>query len=86
MVLSSTDNQIKARCCVPQRFVTDKFSAHLWLGTVARAFETEICSSPNELNIDEVCHIKPKELTSVVFDELLEAAMLEANNFAVDNM
>ncbi|KAG4073432.1 hypothetical protein HA402_000656 [Bradysia odoriphaga] len=86
MVLSSTDNQIKARCCVPRNFVTNKFSAHLWLSTVAKAFQTEICSSPNELNIDEVCHIKPKELTSVVSDELIETAMLEAEKFAVVNM
>lgn len=86
IVLSSTDNQIQARCCVPRDFVTDKFSAHLWLSTIAKAFETEVCQSINELSIDEVCHIKPKELTSVVFDDMLELAMLEANKFAMINM
>lgn len=82
IVLSSTDDEIKARCCVPLKFVTEKFSAHLWLTTVANAFETDICPSPSGFNKEEVCHMRPKKLTSVIFDEKLETAMQQANDFA----
>lgn len=87
IVLSSSDGEINARCCVPEKFVTEKFSAYLWLSTVANAFETElICPSPSGLHKDEVCHIKPKTLTSITFDEKLEAAMQQASDFARINM
>lgn len=86
IVLSSTAGQIKARCCVPRKFVTEKFSAQLWLTTVADTFETVICPSPSGRNIEVVCHMKPKKLTSVIFDEKLETAMQLASNFAKINM
>lgn len=86
LVLSSTDGQIKATCCVPQNFVTEKFSAHLWLTTVANLLGTEIYPPTSGLNRDEVCHMKPKKLTSVIFDEQLEAAMQQAIDFAKINM
>lgn len=81
IVLSSIDGEIKARCCVPANFVSEKFSAYLWLTTVANAFETELCSLSG-LNREEVCHMKPRKVTSVMFDEKLENAMQHANDFA----
>ncbi len=86
IVLSSTDDEIKARCCVPRSYVSDKFSARLWLSTVANGLETEICSSPSEDNLEEVCHTIPKKLTSIIFDERLETAMQQASDFARTNM
>lgn len=80
MVISLTNNFVKARCCVPQQFINDKFSAELWLREFSKAFKAHV-TPPKGQNPREVCIMKEKKVDPEKFDYLLKDAISFANAF-----
>lgn len=80
LVISKSDNIVKARCCVPKQFQTPEFNAEKWLKEFANVFKSQV-SAPKGQNPFEVCNMKGKK-TSTQFDEQLEIAMCKAQEFA----
>lgn len=82
LILSLTDEMIKARCCVPKNFVTDNFNAEKWLQSVSEVLKAQQ-SPPKGQNPAEVCNMKGKKITRESFDDLLNQAIIAADDFAL---
>ncbi|KAM7358050.1 alanine--tRNA ligase, mitochondrial [Cochliomyia hominivorax] len=84
LVISKSDNIVKARCCVPKHYQTESFNAEKWLKQFASTFKAQV-SAPKGQNPFEVCNMKGKK-TSTQFDEQLEIAMSKAHEYAVKHL
>ncbi|XP_011183669.1 alanine--tRNA ligase, mitochondrial [Zeugodacus cucurbitae] len=80
LVASMCDNVVKARCCVPKKFVSDHFDAEQWLREFAVVFKSQV-SAPKGQNSAEICNMKGKKV-STSFEEQLEEAIARAQTFA----
>lgn len=80
LVISMSDNIVKARCCVPKEFQTDDFTAEKWLKELAATFKSQV-AAPKGQDPNEVCNMKGKK-TSTLFEEQLEMAMQNAHRYA----
>jgi alanyl-tRNA synthetase len=81
LVISLTDNAVKARCCVPQQFTSDKFTAETWLREFAKHFKANV-APPKGQDPKEVSNMKEKKVDPEKFAELLRNAISTANAFA----
>ncbi|GLV40333.1 Alanyl-tRNA synthetase mitochondrial [Carabus blaptoides fortunei] len=82
IVISYSDDMAKARCCVPQNMVTDKFNAELWLNnTVVNVFKSS-SSAPKGQDATLVCNMKAKRIKKIHWDSLIEEALVSAKKFA----
>lgn len=81
MILSLTDHMIKARCCVPERLVSDKFDAEMWIGKIAPIFSAKVLP-PKEQNPKEAYNMKDRRVHPEKFEEHLKEAMSIARQFA----
>lgn len=70
---------------VVQDFINSNFSAKSWIDTVAKIFNGNV-SAPRGQKIEEVCNMKPKKVTSSIFEEQLEMACKAATNYANQNI
>lgn len=80
LVASMCDNIVKARCCVPKKFVSDHFDAEQWLKEFAVVFKSQV-SAPKGQDSTEVCNMKGRKV-STLFEEQLEEAIGRAQTFA----
>lgn len=80
IIISYTDNMVKARCCVPSHLVTESFNAELWLNEIAKIFKAQI-APPKGQNAIETCLMKEKFVSPSKFDGLLAAAIELGNEF-----
>ncbi|KAI8120807.1 mitochondrial, Alanine--tRNA ligase [Lucilia cuprina] len=81
LVISRSDNIVKARCCVPKQFQSENFNAEKWLKEFATIFKSPV-AAPKGQNPQEVCNMKGKKTQSTQFDEQLEIAMSKAHKYA----
>jgi alanyl-tRNA synthetase len=81
LVISLTDNSVKARCCVPQSFVTESFTAESWLREFSKTFKAQV-APPKGQDPKETCNMKEKRVESEEFDSLLNQAIEIATEFA----
>ncbi|XP_017473013.1 PREDICTED: alanine--tRNA ligase, mitochondrial [Rhagoletis zephyria] len=84
LVASMCESIVKARCCVPKKFISDQFDAEQWLKEFAAVFKSQV-ATPKGQNSAEVCNMKGKKV-STQFEEQLEEAITKANNFAVKRL
>ncbi|XP_058124882.1 alanine--tRNA ligase, mitochondrial [Anopheles ziemanni] len=84
LVISITDNQIKARATVPRSMVSERFNAERWLTEVANTFKAQT-AAPKGQNAAEVCNMKSRKVTKMDFESMLENALRAANKFAEGN-
>lgn len=81
MFLSYNDNSVRARCNVPQQFITETFNAEKWLQGVAQVFDAAL-SLPKTQSSAEICQIKAKNVHPKKFDGLLKQATEAAKEMA----
>ncbi|XP_030372872.1 alanine--tRNA ligase, mitochondrial [Scaptodrosophila lebanonensis] len=81
LVVSMCDNIVKARCCVPQQFISGQFNAEQWLQSFAATFKAQV-SAPKGQDAQAVCNMKGRKVTNQ-FEEQLEKALANANAFAL---
>lgn len=84
IILSRNEDEIKARCVVPQKDVDDNFNAKNWLSVVGNVFKSKV-ENPRGQNPLEVCFMKGKKVKHELFNEQLEDAIEEAKKFAMKN-
>ncbi|XP_067644666.1 alanine--tRNA ligase, mitochondrial isoform X2 [Eurosta solidaginis] len=84
LVASMCNSIIKARCCVPKKFISDQFDAEQWLKEFAVPFKAQV-AAPKGQNTAEVCNMKGKKV-STQFEEQLEEATTRANKFASNRL
>lgn len=84
LVVSMCNGIVRARCCVPKEFVSDKFNAQKWLQLFASVFEAQL-SIPKGQNSNELCNMKGKKVLSE-FDDKLEDAIERCSKFAAENI
>ncbi|KXJ76855.1 alanine--tRNA ligase, mitochondrial [Aedes albopictus] len=85
LVLSITDDQVKARATVPPSCVNEHFDAQKWLRTVGAVFKSGV-AAPKGQNPAEVCNMKSRKVKTLQFESLLERALKESSDFARVNM
>ncbi|XP_060519599.1 alanine--tRNA ligase, mitochondrial isoform X2 [Cylas formicarius] len=86
LIVSYSDNIVKARCCVPKEFQNEYFDAQTWLTeTVATVFDSEVRPSKNQAG-DAICNMKPKKVHIQEWDTLLKEAMKLAKKYVHDNL
>ncbi|XP_035787072.1 alanine--tRNA ligase, mitochondrial-like [Anopheles albimanus] len=86
LVVSITDNQVKARATVPPAFVSERFNAQRWLALVAQEFKAQSPTAPKGQNPTEVCNMKARKVTKAHFETMLENALRVAERFAEENV
>ncbi|XP_035908060.1 alanine--tRNA ligase, mitochondrial [Anopheles stephensi] len=84
LVVSITDNQVKARATVPPAMVTDRFNAERWLAVVAQMFKAQT-AAPKGQNAAEVCNMKARKIKMMHFEATLENALRAAKTYAEDH-
>ncbi|XP_053676993.1 alanine--tRNA ligase, mitochondrial [Anopheles nili] len=84
LVISITDNQVKARATVPLHMANERFNAERWLGVVAQTFKAQT-AAPKGQNAVEVCNMKARKVTMLHFDATLEKALLAARTYAEEH-
>ncbi|XP_055613624.1 alanine--tRNA ligase, mitochondrial-like, partial [Uranotaenia lowii] len=85
LVISITDEQVKARATVPSSFINERFDAHKWLQTVGAVFKSPM-AAPKGQNAAEVCNMKVKKVKLSQFETLLEKATNDASEFASQHL
>uniref|UniRef100_A0A182JF17 Alanine--tRNA ligase n=1 Tax=Anopheles atroparvus TaxID=41427 RepID=A0A182JF17_ANOAO len=85
LVISITDNQVKARATVPRSMVSERFNAERWLGVVAKTFKAQT-AAPKGQDAAEVCNMKNRKVTTMHFEAMLETALRAAKQFAEENV
>lgn len=81
LIITSSEDNIKARCCVPAHLVTENFNAEIWLNEFAKVFKARL-APPKGQNPKETCLMKEKYVKPDVFEELLDEATSAAEIFA----
>lgn len=79
--ISFNNSSVRARCSVPQQFITNSFNAEKWIQKVAEVFDANL-SLPKTQSSAEVCQIKAKNVHPKKFDGLLKHATEVATEFA----
>uniref|UniRef100_A0A182SKW5 alanine--tRNA ligase n=1 Tax=Anopheles maculatus TaxID=74869 RepID=A0A182SKW5_9DIPT len=74
LVVSITDNQVKARAMVPPAMVNDRFNAERWLAVVAQTFKAQT-AAPKGQNGATVCNMKARKVKMMDFEATLESAL-----------
>lgn len=85
MILSLTDDEIKARCVVPKELISENFDAKKWLSIVGECFKSKV-EQPKGQNPLEVCFMKGRKIRKESFSNDLENAINEAEKFAMQAM
>lgn len=85
LVMCVSGGQLKARACVPESFVTDKFNAQVWLEKVAEIFKASV-APPKGQNATLVCNMKGIKVKTSMVEEQLEEALNQARRFAEENL
>lgn len=84
IIASYVDDEIKARCCVPQSMLNEKFDAEKWLKSFADNFKSKV-EPPKGQNKMEVCFMKGRKVKPDSFDGILKMAIQSAEKFALKN-
>ncbi|XP_050073687.1 alanine--tRNA ligase, mitochondrial [Anopheles maculipalpis] len=84
LVVSITDNQVKARATVPPAMVSDRFNAERWLAVVAETFKAQT-AAPKGQNAAEVCNMKARKVKMMDFEATLENALRAAKTYAEEH-
>ncbi|XP_058463300.1 alanine--tRNA ligase, mitochondrial [Malaya genurostris] len=85
LVVSITDDHVKARATVPASCVTEQFDAQKWVKVVGNVFKSNV-AAPKGQNASEVCNMRSRKIKTLQFDALLEQALKQASEFARNNM
>ncbi|XP_062550064.1 alanine--tRNA ligase, mitochondrial isoform X2 [Armigeres subalbatus] len=85
LIISITDDQVKARATVPATCINERFDAQKWLKTVGAVFKSGT-APPKGQNPMAVCNMKSRKVKALQFETLLERALKEASEFARLNM
>ena len=85
LILSVTEDMIKARCCIPKKFITQEFNAEKWLMQVSSVFKGQL-SPPKGQNPEEVCNMKPRKIKASIVDEQISKAISIAKKFISNNL
>ncbi|XP_053685285.1 alanine--tRNA ligase, mitochondrial isoform X2 [Sabethes cyaneus] len=85
LVISITDDQVKARATVPEANVNQHFDAQKWTAVVANVFKSKVFA-PKGQNAAHVCNMRSRKVQTLQFEGLLERALKEASEFARKNM
>lgn len=86
IVISHSDGNVRARCCVPRALVSPDFSAEKWLTAFVDAIDGQLAMPQKGQNTSEVAMMKSKRLHNIMGNEQLEAALKQANNFAQQHL
>lgn len=82
IVLSLTEDEIKARCVVPRDRIQKEFNAESWLKVVGKIFKSKV-ENPRGQDPQEVCFMKGKKIKQEIFHDQLKNAIKEARKFAM---
>lgn len=85
LILSLTNDELKARCCVPTNIIGENFNADKWLTVIGNVFKSKV-EPPKGQNSLEVCFMKGKKVKPDSFYDQLEHAIHLANNFAINQI
>uniref|UniRef100_A0A182NJT8 Alanine--tRNA ligase n=1 Tax=Anopheles dirus TaxID=7168 RepID=A0A182NJT8_9DIPT len=84
LVLSITDDRVKARATVPPALVSERCHAERWLAVVAQTFKAQI-APPKGQSAGEVCNMKARKVKKTHFEATLESALDAARRYAEEN-
>ncbi|XP_070490768.1 alanine--tRNA ligase, mitochondrial [Chironomus tepperi] len=84
IIVSYVDDEVKARCCVPQQLINEKFDAEKWLKSFADNLKSKV-EPPKGQNKLEVCFMKGRKVKADLFDSMLQTATKSAEKFASEN-
>ncbi|KAK7866433.1 hypothetical protein R5R35_008960 [Gryllus longicercus] len=81
LLIAASGDSLKARCCVPKKFISEKFNAKLWMEEVLSVFEGK-GFAPRGQNSEEVFNMKKKYVKEDTMSTLLNDAVTSAKKFA----
>jgi alanyl-tRNA synthetase len=84
IAVTCVDDEIKARCCVPQEMINDKFDAEKWLKSFAETYKSKV-EPPKGQNKLEVCFMRGRKIKPDSFHSMLERAVKSAEHYASEN-
>ncbi|XP_041768000.1 alanine--tRNA ligase, mitochondrial [Anopheles merus] len=84
LVVSITDNQVKARATVPPAMVSERCNAERWLAVVAQLFKAQT-AAPKGQRAAEVCNMKARKVKMMDFEATLESALRAAKTYAKEH-
>uniref|UniRef100_A0A182JTG4 Alanine--tRNA ligase n=1 Tax=Anopheles christyi TaxID=43041 RepID=A0A182JTG4_9DIPT len=84
LVISITDNQVKARATVPAAMVSEWCNAERWLAVVAQMFKAQT-AAPKGQKAAEVCNMKARKVKMMDFEATLENALRAAKTYAKEH-
>ncbi|XP_008196000.1 alanine--tRNA ligase, mitochondrial [Tribolium castaneum] len=86
LIISYSDNVVKARCCVPENMKNVSFDAEKWMKeTVAAVFKCSLVP-PKGYDPSLVCNMKAKRVKLEDWDPLLQESLELAKKFAEQNL
>lgn len=86
IIISYSDNMVKARCCVPKEYLNENFNAQKWLEkTIAAVFKSKI-APPKGQDETLVCNMKARRIHVQNWDSLLAESIKCAKDYINDNL
>ncbi|KAF5280436.1 hypothetical protein FQR65_LT03245 [Abscondita terminalis] len=86
LVISYSDNVVKARCCVPKDMTNPNFDAEKWLGNTVTSIFESAPSKAKDQDSTLVCNMKGKKVNSEKWDILLKKSIDAANHYAEQHL
>lgn len=82
IVVSYTEGNVRARCCVPKYMVSPNFNAEEWLQVFVNVFKGQTGAPQTGQQIAEIAVMKSKRVNRAVYEEQIEEAVRKAELFA----
>lgn len=82
IVVSYTEGNIRARCCVPKNLVSPNFNAEEWLQVFVDVFNGQIAAPQMGQQLSEVAVMKSKRVNMAVYEEQIQEAVRKADKYA----
>lgn len=86
IIISHSDVDVRARCCVPKNLVSQDFSAEKWLSAFAETLGGQMMAPQKGQNTSEVAVMKSKRLRKMLANEQLEVALKKAKIYAQQHL
>ncbi|KAK4884555.1 hypothetical protein RN001_000826 [Aquatica leii] len=86
LVISYSDNVVKARCCVPKDMKSPNFDAEKWLENTVTSIFRSAPSKAKDQDTSLVCNMKGKKVDSDKWDMLLKKSIEAAKHYAEQHL
>lgn len=86
IIISHSDGNVRARCCVPKDLVSPDFSAEKWLTVFVETLDGQMAATQKGQINSEVAMMKSKRLREEMANEQLAEALKLANIYAQEHL